>query len=241
MIFGILSLITNVANGIRKEMRLQNIENLLQQQSVVLSGLQTSMGLLGVGSILNLGCSAFSLYKINKISKDINILSNKIDRGFLDMQYFISEEIKFIIDHQQKVKLSEAYTYYQKALENFQRSLAITDKEIKNKSLFSSIEQLDKSLIIYDSQKAFQDLSIAGQLKQLEIVAMITSVKAEIYFLMGEAVAGKDHYSDLLKLMDKELKNIGNNACENTIDLILSDTFYLRLYDLKLIKQKLDQ
>lgn len=218
---------------------LTGLEEKMSEQSFILSGLQTSMGVLGATSVASLSVSTFSLYKINQISKDIKNLSSQIDSGFIDMKHFISEEISQLINHQQQVKLSEAYEYYQKASQNFQRSLTISDMELRKHSLFKSMEHLDNALIIYDSQKKFQDLSAAGYLRQLEIIIIIESLKSQLYITMGENSAGKDHYSDLYNRVNKELKKIANYACKDTIDLILLDTFLLKNNDMKLIECRL--
>ena len=218
---------------------LSGIETSISEQGFILSALQTSMGVLGVTSIASVATSAFSLYKINQISKEIKNLPSHIDNGFIDMKYFISEEISGLINHQQQVKLSEAYEYYQKALQRFQRALSIGDRELRKHSLLKSIEYFDKALIIYDSQKKFQNLSSAGEFRQLETVMIIESWKSEIYMMMGEVSASKDNYSDLLNRVNKELKEIANSACKHTIDLILLDTFLLKNNDLKLIEHKL--
>jgi len=218
---------------------LSGLQTSMDEQSFLLAGLQTSMSVMGVASIASLGVSGLSLYKINQVSKEIKNLSSQIDNGFIDMKYFISEEMKALIKHQEKVKLSEAYEYYQKALQILQRSLIISDLELKKYSLFKAMEHFDKALIIYDSQKKFQDLSSAGHLRQLEITMIIEALKAELYMMMGEVTAGKNHYSDLLNRVNSELTQISNNACRDTIDLILLDTFLLKNNDIKLIEQKL--
>jgi len=218
---------------------LSDLQISMDTQSVILSGLQTSMSIVGATSIASLGLSAFSLYKINQLSKDIKNLSHNINNGFLDMKYFVSKEIQGLIEHQQKVKLSKAYEYYQKGVQILQRTLTIKDLEFKKFSLFKAMEHFDKALIIYDSQKKFQNLSPISHLKQLEIIIILEALKAETYIIIGEIDTGKDHYSDLLKKINNELKEISNGACQHTIDLILIDTFLLKNNDLKLIEERL--
>jgi len=184
---------------------LTEVQGTMNEQSLILAGLQTSMGVLGVTSVASLGTSVFSLYKINQISKELKEVSHKVDSGFIDMKYFISKEVNKLIDYQQKVKLSEAYEYYQKAVQNLQRSLTISDLDLRKHSLLKSMEYLDRALIIYDSQKKFQDLSPAGHLRQLEIVMIIESFKSELYMILGEYSTGRDHYSDLYRRVNKEL------------------------------------
>lgn len=218
---------------------LTEVQDTMNEQSLILAGLQTSMGVLGVASIASLGTSVFSLYKINQVSKELKEVSHKIDSGFIDMKYFISKEVSELINYQQKVKLSEAYEYYQKAVQNLQRSLTISNPDLRKHSFLNSMAYLDKALIIYDSQKKFQDLSPAGHLRQLEIIMIIESFKSELYIIMGENSTGKDHYSDLYKRVNKELLEISSFACRDTIDLILLDTYILKNNDLKVIENKL--
>jgi len=78
-------------------------------------------------------------------------------------------------------------------------------------------------------------------LKHLEIIALIEGLKSETYFLLNEEEAGKQHYSELYKKMDTELKLIAEMADDKTIDFIISDTEALRNNDMKLINKLLSK
>jgi hypothetical protein len=245
-------MISEVGNGVNLNTEMiGGVSQTLDSQSIMLSGLQSSMGALGAGSVLIAGMGAFTLYKVAKLSGKIDNLSNEIngnfknisrdiENGFLDMKYFVSQNIDILIDHHSKVKLSEAYHLYQKGIQNFNRAIRMKNREFMNQTFLQTISNFDNSLVIYNSQGEFQNLNPAQKMKQLQIVTMIESMKSEMFFLIGERNAGLDHYSDLRVRLDKELKNIAQMSDAQTINLILQDTYLIRNNDMKYLDKKLN-
>ena len=236
---------------------------LLNANSIMLSGLQSSMGFLTNVSMVGVGLSAFSLYQTHKLSKnmqknmkhisdnmehisnkmDTNFLNiqNQINNGFLDLKHFTNEKIEFSFNETQRLRLKEGFQSYSQANKNIKTALNIKDIDSKKLTLLSSQKQLDDALIIYNAREELNVNSSVTKLKHLEIIALIEGLKSETYFLLNEEEAGKQHYSELYKKMDTELKLIAEMADDKTIDLIISDTEALRNNDMKSINKLLSK
>lgn len=248
MLFLIPSIISTVSTyvGYASEIKSlfeENAQNtILEQHTTMLSGIQTGLSLVSCTTVATLALSMVSLYKIHqiskdikKISKDIKKVSTQIDSGFLDLKYFVQNQIEISFNKTQKIHLEEAYNYYLRAIQNIKRASTMKNLDIQNHTLVDSIKQLDTAFVIYNSRKDLNINNNVEQLKQLELIIAIEGLKSEVYFLLGEIETGKDHYSDLYKRVDKELKEISKMASEKTIDLILSDTMLIRNNDMKYI------
>lgn len=171
------------------------------------------------------------------MSNDIKEMKSQINDGFIDLKHFVGESFNGLIDHQQKVKLSEAFQHYLKGVSLLQRSLVIKDQEIMKQNLLNAINRFDDASVIYDSQKSISTTTAAVGIRVLEANSTVEAIKAETYKLLGEKEASIDSYSDLFKKLKTDLKEISERVTPDDIDLVIQDSYFLHQNDIKFIEK----
>lgn len=221
------------------------LENLIQeghQQTILLEGLQTSLGLIISGTTLLSGLSALSLYKINQIGKNINQLrkdvsnlSSQVESGFLDLRNFVQERTDIVIDYHYKASISQAYQHYCKGMQDLQSAIRLGNLKHKDHLLYKSRTHFDQALIIYDSQSLIKSQNSVELLNQLEITTIIESMQGMLWFLLNEPSEAICAFKTIHQKLDIRLKTIGEHVDEKTIDLILIDTQAIRNNDMNIL------
>ena len=223
---------TSILSEIRQEEK---------QQTLLLEGLHTSLGLMASGAFLVSGLSVFSLYRINQLRKSLTRLSSQVDHGFLDLKNFVQECTDVVIDYHYKTNVSQAYQHYLKGMQDLQSALRLVNFEHRNPLLYKSKMHFDQALIIYESQSIIKSNHPAELLKNLEMIAIIESMQGMLWFLLGEPKEAIRAFSSLYQNLDIKLKEIGELADDKTIDLIILDTQAIRNNDMKLLNSYLQE
>lgn len=212
------------------------------QQTLLLEGLQTSLGLIMSGTMLLSGLSVFSLYKIHQINRNVNQLredvvhlSSQVENGFLDLRNFVQERTDVVIDYHYKASISQAYQHYCKGMQDLRSALRLENLEHKNHLLYKSRAHFDQALIIYDSQSLIKPQDSLQSLKQLEITSVIEGMQGTLWLLLNERAEAIRAFKALYQKLDVNLKKIGERVDENTIDLVLMDAQAIRNNDMKLL------
>jgi len=147
---------------------IDTINNGMSHQAAMLSSIQSSIGVLGAASVIGCTLSAINVYQLAKVRSSLNRIEDKVENGFLDLKDFFQEKLQYLIDEQEKQRLSQAYSYYLKGLERLKTSLLINNSMNRSVSLGSCVSIFTESLSIYDDRREYENVNIPAKLRRLE-------------------------------------------------------------------------
>ncbi len=220
------------------EKDLAGFSQAMREQTNILSAVQTSIVGIQNGVIENNLLLKSSIAEIVELQRAVYNLDTKIDKGFINLQYFVSGQIGNVLDFQKNLELTRAYELYVLGLNEIKRHAIINDVDISRATLISAIDKINQSAVIYNSYLKSGNLKDGAKLKSQQAVFIAEATLAEIYLAVGEIEAGKDIYSELSKKTKEGLREIILEAQGNMKNLAIQDSRSLN-GDLAEIQKKL--
>jgi len=228
--------ISEVSNGIGT---LQNTVQLgFEQQAGMLSTIQSSIGVLGLVSVVGCALSAVNVYQLVQVQKRLKTLDKKIENGFEGLQFFISTGLKDLLTNLEMKQLSLAYSQYRKGIEQMNTALLIEDSGIRNNSLALCINIFTNALAKYEEQYESSAINIPAKLRCLECCWVIQSSIAEAYQLQKEYAASLHTYKKLHQQILQHTEKFSKNMTLDNHHFIAGDFNLIHENDVQVISFK---
>lgn len=211
----------------------------LAHQSTMLSAIQSSIGAIGMASTIGCALSAVNVVQLIKVQRSLNRIEKKLEDGFLDLKVFFAGELQNLLEQQQKQRLSQAYSYYRKGLEQLQTTLLVGDESNKKHSFAQCIAIFTQSLSIYDDRSEYEHTNLPAKLRRLECCWSIQASIAETYCLQTEYSAGLHSYKKLHTRMLQDINHVKGQLNEENHHFVARDVGWLFENDMKLLASKI--
>jgi len=209
-----------------------------EQQAGMLSTIQSSIGVLGLVSVVGCALSAVNVYQLVQVQKRLKTLDKKIENGFEGLQFFISTGLKDLLTNLEMKQLSLAYSQYRKGIEQMNTALLIEDSGIRNNSLALCINIFTNALAKYEEQYESSAINIPAKLRCLECCWVIQSSIAEAYQLQKEYAASLHTYKKLHQQILQHTEKFSKNMTLDNHHFIAGDFNLIHENDMQVISFK---
>lgn len=229
-----------------RQVSLAKIE--LQSLQTIVSILQASTALIGVGTVASIALSAVNLHQILKLHEQVKQMRLEVKNGFIDLKKALGEqggEIRQVIEQvaqdikfeQHRVTLVQAYGLFSQALQRFRSAMQIQDESRRNAEIDAVRGMLYQALANYTNPQLLGETSAAGQLRRLECAWAIEQAIVTTYQVQNEMSAVSDRLYHLHK-------HICENACmviescksEDELSFLFPEITRIHNHDLAVIK-----
>lgn len=209
-----------------------------EQQAGVLSTIQSSIGALGLFSVVGCALSAVNAYQLVRVRKNLNNLEKKFENGFEGMQFFISRGFNDLSSNLEMKRLSLAYSQYRKGLEQMNTALLIENPANRNNSLALCINIFTNALAKYEEQYESSTINIPAKLRCLECCWVIQNSIAEAYQRQEEYAASLHTYKKLHQQILQHTEKFKQNMNIDNHHFITGDFNIIHENDVKIINIK---
>jgi tetratricopeptide (TPR) repeat protein len=209
-----------------------------EQQAGMLSTIQSSIGALGLVSVLGCALSAVNVYQLVRVRKDLNNLEKKLESGFEGMQFFISRGFNDLSSNLEIKQLSLAYSQYRKGLEQMNTALLIENPANRNNSLALCINIFTNALAKYEEQYESSTINIPAKLRCLECCWVIQNSIAEAYQRQEEYAASLHTYKKLHQQILQHTEKFKQSMTVDNHHFITGDFNIIHENDVKIINVK---
>ncbi len=209
-----------------------------EQQAGMLSTIQSSIGALGLVSVVGCALSAVNVYQLMQVQKRLKALDKKIENGFEGLQFFISKKLDDLLINLEMKQLSLAYSQYRKGIEQMNTALLIEDNSIRNNSLALCINIFTNALARYEEQYESSSINVPAKLRCLECCWVIQSSIAEAYQLQKEYAASLHTYKKLHQQIIQHTEKFKQNMTVDNHHFIAGDFNLIHENDVQVISFK---
>ncbi|MBB1126568.1 hypothetical protein [Thiospirillum jenense] len=218
---------------------INQLQETLDQHTVMLSAIQSSLTAIGTAATMGCALSAVSVFQLLLIQKSLKRIEKKLDTGFLDLKVFVQEKIDNLLDQQQQQRLSEGFHYYLQGVEEMKSAILMTNPDNKRLALNESISMFRKALAIYDSRQDYNNTNLPARLRRMECAWAIEAMIAEVYSLQQEYSASINSYKKLKNRITAEVCFMEDKISEADFQFILSDFCHIYENDFVIIDRKI--
>ncbi|HEY9902385.1 MAG TPA: hypothetical protein V6D43_08160 [Candidatus Sericytochromatia bacterium] len=228
--------------GFQKTYRMLDV---LQNSVVVL---QSTINLIGLGTVAGVALSAVNLHQTLKLREDVKQLRLEVKGGFIDLKQALKDQGEEIIQRidqvaqdikfeQHRTILVQAYGLFATAIKRFQLALALQDANTRNSEINASRDMLFKALADYDNSHLLEGTCSAGHLRRQECVWAIEQAIITTFQVQGEHGTVSDR---LLHLQDKirqdSLTVIERCQTDEELDFLFPEITRIHSHDLPVLE-----
>lgn len=213
-----------------------------------LAVLQSTTGLIGLGTGAGAIISAVNLSQTIKLRQEVKELKLKVHAGFIDLKEALKDQGEEVMRQIDKVAddveykhhrtiLAEAYGRFLGAVSWLRDTVKLTDGTART-AAFAGIQAiLVNALADYNNPKIYQHNSAVGRLRRMECAWAIYQTITTIYQLQGASDVVSDRLSSLQRQIREELVHL-INLCESQeeLDFLFPEIALIHNHDLAALK-----
>lgn len=213
-----------------------------------LAVLQSTTGLIGLGTGAGATISAVNLYQTIKLRQEVKELKLVVHGGFISLAKALEDQGEEVMRQIDKVAddveyrhhrtiLAQAYGKFVEAVNWLRDTVNLTHTHTKTASFVGIQGKLVDALADYKNPKIYQHNSAVGRLRRLECSWAIYQTITTIYQLQGESDIVSDRLSSLQRQIREELVHL-INLCESQeeLDFIFPEIARIHNHDLAALK-----
>lgn len=213
-----------------------------------LAVLQSTTGLIGLGTGAGATISAVNLYHTIKLRQEVKELKLKVDAGFIDLKEALKDQGEEVMRQIDKVAddveykhhrtiLAQAYGRFVGAVNWLRDTVKLTDASARTAGFAGIQGILVNALADYNNPKIYQHNSAVGRLRRMECSWAIYQTITTIYQLQGASDVVSQRLSSLQRQIRTELIHL-ISLCETQeeLDFIFPEIVRIQNHDLAGLK-----
>lgn len=226
----------------------QSVDNNLRGINDNLAVLQSTTGLIGLGTGAGATISAVNLYQTIKLRQEVKELKLVVHAGFIDLEEALKDQGKEVIEQIHKVAddveyrhhrtiLAQAYGQFIQAVNWLRDTVQLTDTHAKTAAFAGIQGMLFKVLGDYTNPQIYKHNNVAGRLRRMECAWAIEQTITMVFQLQGAPdVVSKRLFSLYHKIREELVHLI--NLCESQeeLDFLFPEIARVYNHDLAALK-----
>jgi hypothetical protein len=227
--------------GFQKTYRMLDV---LQNSVVVL---QSSINLIGVGTVAAVALSAVNLYQTLKLREDVKQLRLEVKHGFIDLKEALKDQGAEIIQRidqvaqdikfeQHRLEFVKAYGQFLQATRQIKIAMSCEDLGIRNANLANAIQTLGEALAIYNNPHLLSETCAAGYLRRVECAWAIEQTIALTYQLQNQPAAVSHQLCHLQDKVRQDSLTVIERCTEEELDFLFPELIRIHTHDLPVLE-----
>lgn len=228
--------------------RLDLVQAGLKSLQNSVAALQSTMDLIGLGTVAGIALGAVNLHQTLKLRQDVKQLRLEVKDGFIDLKEALKDQGKGILARIGKVAedvefrehrtiLVRSYGLFEKAIARLQVALTSPDINFRNWEINGVRDMLFEALADYDNPQLLEGTCSAGQLRRQECVWAIEQVIITTYQLQGQSETLSHALSQLQNKIRKDALNVIDRCeCQEELDFLFPEITRIHGQDLPILQ-----
>ncbi|MFB2835872.1 hypothetical protein [Floridanema evergladense] len=226
----------------------QSVDNNLRGINDNLAVLQSTTGLIGLGTGAGVTISAVNLYQTIKLRQEVKELKLKVHAGFINLEEALKDQGKEVIEQIHKVAadvkyqnhltiLKRAYGHFIEAVNWLRDAARLPDPHARSAAFAGINGMLHTALADYNNPKIYEHNNVAGRLRRMECAWAIYQTITMIYQLQGAPDVVSDRLFSLHRKIRTELLHL-IDLCESQeeLDFLFPEIARIHNHDLAALK-----
>lgn len=206
--------------------------------------LQSTVAVLGVGTVAVGALTAVNLWQTLKLRKDVQQMRVEVREGFVNIEQLLSDHQAELIAHVQKVSedvefrahrtiLARAYGLFEKAMNRLCSALTVQDLGLRSDEIKSARDMLFQALSDYNNSQLMSGIGSAAYIRRRECVWAIEQVIAMTYQMQGELQTVSERLINLDEIIRQDaVAALGKIETNDELDFLFPELTRIHNHDL---------